>query len=126
MPIKIYLGGVELNTNSTIPTIETTMERFTNRRMIVTGDSITDLTGKATTNWHDYLKAWMYFLTVYNDGVSGSGITKLGDNSEPGYYARIDAASPNGWDTLYTATPDYILVMFSQNDDGAGVGFVPL
>jgi lysophospholipase L1-like esterase len=126
MPIKIYLGGVELNTQYTIPTIETTMERFVNRRMIVTGDSITDFTVKATTNWHDYLKAWLDLRVVYNDGVSGSGITMTGDASEPGYYTRIDDTAPAGWDALYTALPDYILIMFSQNDGRVDTNTLPL
>lgn len=113
---KVYIGETEINTLGTIPTIETTMERFANRKMIVTGDSITDFTVKATTNWHDYLKSWLHLKRVYNDGLSGSGITREGDAGEDGYYYRIDNADPNGWDNLYTAIPDFIIIMFSQND----------
>lgn len=108
---KVFIGGVELNTLSTIPTIDTPLERFVNKKVIVTGDSITAGYGGAPI-WYAHLRTWFQFKYVYNDAITATGISK-NVGASPGIYDRID-----DWGTNYTTNPDYILVMVSMNDLG--------
>lgn len=111
MTKKLFIQGEEINTLSVIPTIDPPLERFRNKTIIVTGDSITarDYT---SVIWADHIKSWLYFLKVWNDAISGTGLSKnVGSNKC--IYDRID-----DWDTNYTATPDYVFVMLSINDVG--------
>lgn len=113
MPIKPIIGGVEINTDAVVPVIDTPLERFRNKRVIVTGDSLT--AQSAATQWHQYLTAWLYFRVCYNDGKSGTGVSNP-YSTQKCIYERIDDSEPKGWDFLYTTIPDYIIAMLSIND----------
>jgi lysophospholipase L1-like esterase len=116
MPIKIFIAGNELNTTSVVPVIDTPLERFRNKKLIVTGDSITAGYGGGPT-WQSHLKSWLYLSAVYNDAVTATGVSK-NVGADKCIYERIDDTAPKGWDALYTPTPNYILVMVSMNDIG--------
>lgn len=112
MAKRVFLGGIELatagSTSETGGSSETKLSRFSNKILTISGDSITEHNFRATKNWHDYLKDWLGFGTVINDGVSGTGFTRTYGTSQS-IYSRID-----NWST----TTDYILVMASMNDGG--------
>ena len=82
--------------------------RFENKRLLVTGDSITEKNYRANRNWHDYLKDWLNLGKVYNDGRSGSGLVK-----NIGIVHRL----PN-WESNYgtESDVDFILLMGNMND----------
>lgn len=113
MTKKVFLGNIELTAGSTDEGVgDVALERFSGKKLIVSGDSITEKNFRATKNWHEYLQDWLAFGVVYNDGKSGTGLTRAYGSSS-GIYTRIDT-----WDSTYSATPDYILVMASMNDGG--------
>lgn len=113
MPTKLFIGDTEINTLAEIPTIETPMERFRNRTIIVTGDSLT--AQSTTVQWWQYLHTWLYTKVIYGDGKSGTGVVNP-YSTQLCFYDRIDEAEPRGWDLLYTPNPDYIIAMLSIND----------
>lgn len=113
MTRKVFLGDIELTSiASETGAGDVALSRFNGKKIIVTGDSITEKNFRATLNWHDYLSTWLGFGSVYNDGKSGTGLTRA-YGSWSGIYTRIDT-----WASTYTASPDYILVMASMNDGG--------
>lgn len=92
------------------------LARFAGKKLIVTGDSITEKNFRAALNWHDYLKDWLGFGLVVNDGKSGTGLTRTYGGNES-IYTRMD-----NWDI----ETDYILVMASLNDGGGNNTALPL
>ncbi|HZK38723.1 MAG TPA: SGNH/GDSL hydrolase family protein [Clostridia bacterium] len=116
MAKRLYLGDLEIQTGAVTAAADTALARFAGKKLIVTGDSITENNSRATTNWHDYLRDWLGFGTVVNDGKSGTGLTRAyGGNS--GIYSRMDSWSDEA---------DYILVMASLNDGGGDNAALPL
>lgn len=112
---RLYLGDLEIQTGATAAA-DTALARFAGKKLIVTGDSITEKNSRATANWHDYLRDWLGLGTVVNDGKSGTGLTRsYGGNN--GIYSRIDSWSDDA---------DYILVMASLNDGGGENATLPL
>lgn len=73
-----------------------------NKRWIAIGDSITEKNMRANMNYHDYIKADVDGMTVYNKGISGSG-----------FHDRMNVA-----DTLTEQNPDYITIFWGTNDFG--------
>lgn len=88
---------------------------FRNKKLLVSGDSITEKNSRAALNWHDYLKEWMGLADVKNDGKSGTGLVK-GFSSFKGLIYRLE-----DWDTNYDAQNcDMILYMGNMNDGTSG------
>ena len=73
-----------------------------NKKWITIGDSITEKNMRANMNYHDYIKADVGGMTVYNKGISGSG-----------FHDRMNVA-----DTLTEQNPDYITIFWGTNDFG--------
>lgn len=90
----------------------TTLNRFKDKKLLVSGDSITEVNNRASKNWHAYLKDWLGIVQVQNDAVSGSGLIKSG-NTVGMNYRLAD------WQTKYE-TPDLILLMGNMNDGTSG------
>lgn len=85
--------------------------RFAGKNLLVTGDSITDSNNSHTTVWwHGFLKEWLGFATVQNDGKSGTGLIKTGTGGVAGINYRLA-----NWGGLYSE-PDVILIMGNMND----------
>ena len=88
---------------------------FRNKKLFVSGDSITEKNSTASLNWHDYLKEWMGLNSVTNDGKSGTGLVK-GYSSFKGLIYRLE-----DWDTNYNVQNcDMILYMGNMNDGTSG------
>lgn len=88
---------------------------FRNKKLFVSGDSITEKNSRASLNWHDYLKEWMGLNSVTNDGKSGTGLVK-GYSSFKGLIYRLE-----DWDTNYDVQNcDMILYMGNMNDGTSG------
>ena len=85
-------------------------ERFKGKTLLVTGDSITESNSRASKNWHDYLKEYLGFNIVINDGRSGTGLIR----NYGGYPGIVDRL--HGWQ----ADVDYILIMGNMNDGTSG------
>lgn len=92
------------------------MSRFVGKKLIVTGDSLTEKNFRSTANWHDYLRDWLGFGLVVNDGKSGTGLTRS-YNGSSGIYTRVDT---------WSAQADFILIMASLNDGGGENAALPL
>ncbi len=116
MSKRLYLGDLEIQTGMAAGAADATLERFAGKKLIVTGDSITEKNTRATANWHDYLRDWLSFGTVVNDGKSGTGLTRA-YGGIGGIYSRMDSWSDEA---------DYILVMASLNDGGGNNAALPL
>jgi len=114
MSKRLYLGDLEIRTGTAAA--DPVLARFAGKKLIVTGDSITEKNFRAALNWHDYLKDWLGFGLVVNDGKSGTGLTRTYGGNES-IYTRMD-----NWDI----ETDYILVMASLNDGGGNNTALPL
>lgn len=86
---------------------------FKGKKLLVTGDSITERNFRASTLWHDYLKEWMGLDSVQNDGLSGSGLVK-----NNGIVYRLANWSKYG-------NPDIILIMGNMNDGTSSLAGQP-
>lgn len=87
--------------------------RFKGKKLLVTGDSITDSANAHTTTWwHGFVRSWLQMQSVQNDGKSGSGIIKTG--STVGINYRLAS-----WATSYTSS-DLIMIMGNMNDGTSG------
>jgi len=115
MSKRLYIGELEIRTGSAADTADPVLARFAGKTLTVTGDSITEKNFRAALNWHDYLKEWLGFGLVINDGKSGTGLTRT-YGSEAGIYSRIDT---------WSADTDFILVMASLNDGGGNNAALP-
>lgn len=107
---------MEIKTGTAGETAEPAFVRFADKTLTVTGDSITESNFRAAANWHDYLKDWLGFGAVINDGISGTGFTRTYGGSTA-IYNRIDSWSND---------TDMILVMASMNDGGGNNAALPL
>lgn len=111
---RLYIGDLEVQTGG--GGADATLARFVGKKMLVSGDSITEKNFRATVNWHDYLCDWLGLGSVENDGKSGTGLTRtFGGNN--GIYSRIDT---------WTDELDFIVVMASLNDGGGENAALPL
>lgn len=86
--------------------------RFKDKKLLVSGDSITEVNFRATKNWHSYLRDWLGFSQVQNDAVSGSGLVKSGSGVGMNYRLA-------DWEVNYDM-PDLILLMGNMNDGTSG------
>lgn len=84
---------------------------FQGKKLMVSGDSITERNFRADILWHDYLKEWMGLAEVKNDGLSGSGLVK-----NNGLVYRLEQ-----WNNKYNVqNMDIILYMGNMNDGTSG------
>ena len=116
MAKRLYLGDLEIQTGTAAGASDAALARFAGNKLIVSGDSITEKNSRAGTNWHDYLRDWLGFGTVVNDGKSGTGLTRTYGGTGS-IYTRMDS---------WSADADYILVMASLNDGGGNNAELPL
>jgi len=113
---RLFLGDLEIRTGTAAAQADPLLARFAGKKLIVTGDSITEKNFRAALNWHDYLKEWLGFGLVVNDGKSGTGLTRTYGGNES-IYTRIDT---------WSADTDYIIIMASLNDGGGNNAALPL
>lgn len=124
MAKKIFFGDIEIAKMTDIHEAapeavvlsDPRLDRFVNKSLIVSGDSLTEVNFRATKNWHAYLKDWLGFASVQNDGKSGTGFTRTYASFEC-MYDRMD-----DWSANY----DYALIMASMNDGGGNNLELPL
>lgn len=85
---------------------------FRGKKMIVTGDSITENNGRNDNkSWAGYVREKLA-ITVYNDGKSGTGLVKKYTGNHSILY-RVE----NEWATTYAnIVPDIVLIMANMND----------
>jgi lysophospholipase L1-like esterase len=86
---------------------------FKGKKLLVTGDSITERNFRSSVLWHDYLKDWYGLASVQNDGLSGSGLVK-----NNGIVYRL-----NNWSKY--GNPDIILIMGNMNDGTSSLAGQP-
>lgn len=84
--------------------------RFRGIKVLVTGDSLTEANFRSSKVWHQYLKDWLGFATVFNDGKSGSGLVR-----NRGIVYRLA-----NWTAAYGSDIDMILIMGPMNDGTGG------
>lgn len=87
---------------------ETPWQRFKGKKILFTGDSITEKNFRAEQNYIDYLQTWLGF-EYDNDGKSGTGIVKPSGGNQ-GALTRLDSIEE-----------DYDMIFFMGNmNDGTG------
>lgn len=81
---------------------------FAGKKILVTGDSITDVVGNYANGhpWWQNLQDWLGLAQVYNDGKSSTGLLR-----NTGIYDRVDT-----WNTTYGTDFDAIIIMGNMND----------
>lgn len=110
---KIESGIYTADVNASKALKNANVYSFKGKKLLVTGDSITERNFRASKLWHDYLKEWLGLDSVQNDGLSGSGLVK-----NNGIVYRLANWSKYG-------TPDIILIMGNMNDGTSSLAGQP-
>lgn len=92
--------------------LETPCTRFKGKKLLVIGDSITEVNFRTTRNYHSYIQEWLKFGAVINEGKSGTGLVRPRD----GNLGALDRLNE------FTVDCDYILYMGNMNDGTGGNG----
>lgn len=96
---------------------------FAGKRLLVSGDSITEKNFRTELNWHDYLKDWLGLAEVKNEAISGTGLVKVITSSSGGYPTNGTGIIYRiaNWNSRYNlANMDMVLFMGNMNDGTSG------
>ena len=99
------IAEANLGTGSDVTIINSddkSIAKFKNIKVLIEGDSITEVNSKCNRNWHSYLKEWFGWREIENHAVSGTGFMNDG-----GAKSRL---------ANYSTDVDLILLMGCMND----------
>ena len=99
------IAEANLGTGSDVTIINSddkSIAKFKNIKVLIEGDSITEVNFRCNRNWHSYLKEWFGWREIENHAVSGTGFMNDG-----GAKSRL---------ANYSTDVDLILLMGCMND----------